>query len=85
MKYKYRCNTCGQERIVEKTIQDYNPKMRVYCMGNKEHTKRLMRRVYQPTPATYIGDGFTGARGALPRMNKKKREEDLASNSGVKG
>lgn len=84
MKYTYRCTTCGEERIVEKSIEEYTSRLRVYCLNKKEHTRRLMKRVYQPTRAQYIGDGFTGARGAIPHMDKEKRKIDLSSDSGVK-
>lgn len=85
MKYTYSCPCCGDEKIIEKSIQTYKSTMRVYCLGNQEHTRRLMKRVYQPTRATFRGDGFTGAMGSLPKMDRKKREQDLASDSGVKG
>lgn len=85
MKYTYKCPICGDLRIIEIPLKEYMSNRRVYCLGNKEHTRRLMKRVYQPTPAQYIGDGFTGARGARPKMNKEERKKDLASDSGIKG
>lgn len=67
MKYTYTCSICG-DRTIEASPDHFPPE----C----DHGR--MQRVYASPLVIYRGDGFTGAAGSLPRMDKEKRKQDLS-------
>lgn len=89
MKYTYVCANCSYMTTVQLTLEEYEkskgvPSSSSFCEGiGAKNGKHILVRVYFSPSVQYVGDGFTGAQGSLPHMDKAKRKEDLASDSGV--
>ena len=92
MKYTFRCPECKIEKTFKFSIRDYEQLISIFCNGfdqgtvpspetnnspYDEHYVTKMERVYNPTRVAFRGEGFTGAGGTIPKMNKDKREKDL--------
>ena len=82
MKYTYECSICSYQITIDIPLSKYNPSVTHTCI-NATHPPQEMDRVWNPTQVQFIGEGFTGAQGNLPKMDKAKRVKDLASKTDV--
>lgn len=88
MKYSYMCDDCGKIEVYDIPIKEYKSNIIVWCHNINKHRetgKFRMGRIYFSTQVQFHGEGFTGAGGALPHMDKQKRKKDLASKTDVEG